>query len=79
MHLPNSLSASSAAAIVGLVTSALPMRRNHLSCNEDQSPEAEAARSSLLWSLVGRRFFVLSVLETSGLAFVRVVEDMAEA
>ena len=30
MHLPNSLSASSAAATVGLVTSALPMRRNHL-------------------------------------------------
>ena len=29
LHLPNSLSASSAAATVGFVTSALPIRRNH--------------------------------------------------
>ena len=39
----------------------------------------KAARYSLFRSLVDGRFLVLSVLEARGLAFVRVVEDMAEA
>ena len=50
-----------------------------LSCYQYQSPEAKSARYSLFWGLVDRRFLVLSVLEARGLAFVRVVEDMAEA
>ena len=46
MHLPNSLSASSAAATVGLVTSALPLRRNHLPAmnNNLQKRKRHAAR-----------------------------------
>ena len=48
-------------------------------CNEYQSPEAKSARYSLFRGLVDGRFLVLSVFEAFGLAFVRVVEDMAEA
>ena len=50
-----------------------------LSCNEYQSPKTKSARASLFRSLVDGRFLVLSVLEARGLAFVRMVKDVAEA
>ena len=50
-----------------------------VSSNEYQSPETKSASYSLFRRLVDGRFLVLSVLEARGLAFVRVVEDMAEA
>ena len=79
MHLPNSLSALKAAAIVCLVTSALPIRRNHLLAMDAISRSGSGTQIVALELRTQKVLFALSVLETSRLAFVRVYKDSAEA
>ena len=79
MHLPNSLSASPAAATVSLVTAALPIRRNHLPAMNANLQKRKRHAARCFGASWDEGFFVLGVLETSGLAFVRVAKYFAEA